>query len=73
LRFEVVTPGIVVAGFVGVGDRVVMVDGVDDRFIDCREVKRALSRSVRTRALSTSGRHRRRMMMVIEWEDSESN
>jgi len=73
LHFEVVTPGIVVAGFVRVGDRVVMVDGVDDRFIYRREVERALSRSVRTRALSTGGRHRRRMMMVIEWEDSESN
>ena len=58
MGFEVVAPGIVVAGFVGVGDRVVVMDGVDDRFIDRREVERALSRSVRTRALSASGRHR---------------
>jgi len=73
LRFEVVVPGIVVVGFVGVGDRIVVMNGVDDRFIDRREVERALSRSVRTRALSARGRHRRRMMMMIEWEDSELN
>ena len=65
LRFESVVPGVVIVGFVGIGSEVVVIDGVDDRFIDRREVERAFSRSMRTRALSASGRHCRRMVMVV--------
>ena len=65
LRFDGVVPSIIVVGFVGVGSEVVVVDGVDDRFIDRREVERALSRSMRTRVLSASGRHWRRMIMMM--------